>query len=118
MSGSQTILRLCRRSLNDHIIDKFRVYGISEFYLTIHHMAKIMNLDKGVVKYLEKPKRSIEVAIPVRMDNGEVKVFTGYRVQHCDARGPCKGGIRYHPDVTLDEIKAQIRLIDEEEGVS
>jgi len=72
----------------------------------LEHVAKIMNLDKGIVKYLKKPKRSIEVAIPVIMDNGEIEVFMGYRVHHNDVRGPCKGGIRYHPSVTLNEVKA------------
>ena len=56
----------------------------------LEHVAKIMNLDKGIVKYLKKPKRSIEVAIPVIMDNGEIEVFMGYRVHHNDVRGPCK----------------------------
>ena len=72
----------------------------------LEHVAKIMNLDKGIVKYLKKPKRSVEVAIPVIMDNGEIEVFMGYRVHHNDVRGPCKGGIRYHPSVTLNEVKA------------
>lgn len=65
-----------------------------------------LKLDNGVVEILKKPKRILEVAIPVKLDNGKTKVFTGYRVQHNDARGPCKGGIRYHPDVTLGEVKA------------
>lgn len=72
----------------------------------LRQVAKILDLDKGVVRYLEKPKRSIEVAIPVRRDNGEIEVFMGYRVHHNDVLGPCKGGIRYHPSVTLNEIKA------------
>jgi glutamate dehydrogenase/leucine dehydrogenase len=55
---------------------------------------------------LRTPKRVLEVSIPVKMDNGQLKVFTGYRVQHNIARGPAKGGIRFHPNVTLDEIKA------------
>ena len=72
----------------------------------LHQVAKLLDLDKGLVRYLEKPKRSVEVSIPVVMDNGEVRVFTGYRVHHNDALGPCKGGIRYHPQVTLNEVKA------------
>jgi len=72
----------------------------------LHQVAKLLDLDKGLVRYLEKPKRSVEVSIPVVMDNGEVQVFTGYRVHHNDALGPCKGGIRYHPQVTLNEVKA------------
>jgi len=55
---------------------------------------------------LRTPKRVLEVSMPTKMDNGQVKVFTGYRVQHNVSRGPGKGGIRYHPNVTLDEVKA------------
>src|SRR3990170_7103806 len=57
-------------------------------------------------KVLRKPKEIIEVSIPVRMDSGDLEVFTGFRVHYNDYRGPCKGGIRYHPDVSLDEVKA------------
>ncbi len=59
--------------------------------------------DYIAVKY---PERELKVAIPVEMDDGSVKVFEGYRVQHSSSRGPCKGGIRYHPDVDIDEVKA------------
>src|SRR5262245_65598566 len=55
---------------------------------------------------LRNAKRQLVVSIPVRMDGGETKVFEGYRVQHNVARGPAKGGIRYHPQVTLDEVSA------------
>ncbi len=72
----------------------------------LEHVAKIMDLDSGLLKILKKPKKAIEVSIPVRMDNGDIEVFTGYRVHHNDARGPTKGGIRYHPNVTLNEVKA------------
>ena len=58
------------------------------------------------VEVLKHPKMVIEVSVPVRMDDGSLRVFTGYRVRHEDTRGPGKGGIRYHPDVTLDEVKA------------
>src|SRR5918996_297089 len=68
--------------------------------------AKIMSLDPNVHEVLRNPKRALAVSIPVRRDDGSVKVFTGYRVHHNTARGPSKGGIRYHPDVTLDEVKA------------
>ncbi len=69
-------------------------------------VAKKMKLDPGVYNILRNPKRCLIVSVPVRMDKGEVKVFTGYRVQHNISRGPAKGGIRYHQDVTLDEVKA------------
>ena len=68
--------------------------------------AEYLKLDPGVRQILRSPKRVLEVSVPTKMDNGQVKVFTGYRVQHNVARGPAKGGIRYHPNVTVDEVKA------------
>jgi glutamate dehydrogenase (NAD(P)+) len=68
--------------------------------------ASKLNLDEGLWKVLRYPNREIIVHIPVAMDNGTLEVFTGFRVQHSIARGPAKGGIRYSPDVTLDEIRA------------
>ncbi|HJS63487.1 MAG TPA: Glu/Leu/Phe/Val dehydrogenase [Nitrososphaeraceae archaeon] len=72
----------------------------------LEEAAKILNLDKGMFDVLSHPKRVLTVSIPVKMDDGSMRVFTGYRSQHNDARGPYKGGIRYHPDVTIDEVKA------------
>ncbi|MFH1821016.1 MAG: Glu/Leu/Phe/Val dehydrogenase [Methanobacteriota archaeon] len=69
-------------------------------------VGKILNLNPNVVDALKHPRRIIIVSVPVRMDNGETKVFTGYRVQHEMARGPYKGGIRYSPKVDLNEVKA------------
>lgn len=69
-------------------------------------IAKIIALDDSIHGYLREPKRVLTVSVPVRMDSGEHRVFEGYRVQHNLSRGPGKGGIRYHPDVTLDEVKA------------
>ena len=68
--------------------------------------SRIMNLDEGVHDVLRTPKRALTVAVPIRLDSGTVKVFQGYRVHHNTTRGPSKGGIRYHPAVTLDEVKA------------
>ena len=68
--------------------------------------AKKLNLDEGIWKVLRYPNREIILHIPVVMDDGRVEVFTGYRVQHSIARGPSKGGIRYAPDVSLDEVRA------------
>ncbi len=68
--------------------------------------AERLNLDDGLSKILRTPTREVIVAIPVQLDDGRLEVFTGYRVQHSIARGPAKGGIRYAPDVTLDEVKA------------
>jgi glutamate dehydrogenase (NAD(P)+) len=68
--------------------------------------AQKLNLDEGLWKVLQYPNRELIVHIPVSMDNGKLEVFTGFRVQHSIARGPGKGGIRYAPDVTLDEVRA------------
>jgi glutamate dehydrogenase (NAD(P)+) len=68
--------------------------------------AEFLKLDPGLRQILRTPKRVLEVSIPTKMDNGQVRVLTGFRVQHNVARGPGKGGIRFHPNVTLDEIKA------------
>ena len=68
--------------------------------------AEILNLNSGMCAVLRSPKRQLIVSIPTRMDDGSIHVFEGYRVQHNIARGPAKGGIRYHPNVTLDEVKA------------
>ncbi|HEY3771075.1 MAG TPA: Glu/Leu/Phe/Val dehydrogenase [Candidatus Angelobacter sp.] len=68
--------------------------------------AQKLNLDDGLWKILRYPQREIIVHIPVAMDNGSLEVFTGFRVQHSIARGPAKGGVRYSPDVTLDEVRA------------
>jgi glutamate dehydrogenase (NAD(P)+) len=68
--------------------------------------ARILELDPGIWNILTKPKRQIIVSCPVQMDNGSIEVFTGFRVQYNITLGPAKGGIRYHPDVTLDEVTA------------
>ena len=68
--------------------------------------ADLLGLDPGMREVLRRPKRQLIVSVPTRMDDGSIRVFEGYRVQHNIARGPAKGGIRYHPQVTLDEVKA------------
>ncbi len=65
-----------------------------------------LGLDEGLKEVLRTPDKELTVSIPVQMDNGKLRVFTGYRVQHNFSRGPCKGGIRYAPDVHLDEVRA------------
>ncbi len=72
----------------------------------LHNAAEKINLEPGVHKRLRQSRRELTVSIPVKMDNGEVDVFTGYRVQHCLSLGPTKGGIRYHPQLTLDVVRA------------
>lgn len=68
--------------------------------------AKLLNLEEDLYAVMRVPSREIKVYIPVRMDSGHIQVFEGFRVQHNFARGPAKGGIRYAPDVSLDEVKA------------
>lgn len=68
--------------------------------------ASFAKIDPEAVEKMRHPKACLEVSIPVRMDNGKLKIFTGYRVHHNDLRGPTKGGIRYHPNVSLDEVKS------------
>src|SRR5450759_526149 len=73
--------------------------------------SKKLGLDSGMHKMLSQPKRSISVSIDIRMDSGSVDVFNGVRVQHWDARGPFKGGIRYYPNITLGEVTALAMLM-------
>jgi glutamate dehydrogenase/leucine dehydrogenase len=68
--------------------------------------SKLIKLDPDIAAVLSEPKRILNVSVPVRMDNGRIRNFQGYRVQYNDARGPYKGGIRYHPNVSLSEVKA------------
>ena len=68
--------------------------------------ARIMDLEPGVHEVLRHPRRALQVSVPTRMDDGSIRVFQGYRVHHNTSRGPSKGGIRYHPSVDLDEVKA------------
>src|SRR5262247_3898565 len=65
-----------------------------------------LNLPAGIREVIKRPRRATIVSLPVNLDDGTLKVFTGYRVQHSIVRGPAKGGIRYHPDVTLEEVEA------------
>ena len=83
-----------QRSLYDIAVEQF------------HLAADLLHLDSGWRAILAHCKRELAVNFPVRMDDGSIKVFTGYRVQHNIARGPAKGGLRYHPSVSLDEVKA------------
>ena len=77
----------------------------------IDDAAKKLNLERGIHKTLRTPRRSLMVTFPVKMDNGEVEIFTGYRVQYNYVKGPSKGGIRYHPDVSLEEVTALAGLM-------
>jgi glutamate dehydrogenase (NAD(P)+) len=82
---------------------------INPFDMAIRQMdlaAKYTDIDPGIFEKIKFTERDIIVHFPVKMDDGSVKVFTGYRIQHNDTRGPFKGGLRYHPDVDLDEVRA------------
>jgi len=83
----------------------------SMFLEQLDSAAKKVNLDPGIHDILKRPKRELRVSIPVKMDSGRVKVFEGFRVQHSSSRGSCKGGTRYHPQVTMDEMKALAALM-------
>ncbi len=73
---------------------------------TIRNAAKVLELNESDYIATMYPERELKVSFPVRMDDGSVKVFEGYRVQHSSSRGPCKGGVRFHQDVNIDEVKA------------
>lgn len=72
----------------------------------VQRAGEMLGLEQGMIDLMTRPKREFTVNFPVRMDDGSIRVFTGFRVQHNFARGPCKGGIRYHPAVSLDEVRA------------
>jgi glutamate dehydrogenase (NAD(P)+) len=84
--------------------EELNPYRISQIQFDM--AAEFLKLDPGLRQVLRTPRRVLEVAVPVKLDNGQVKVFSGYRVQHNIARGPAKGGIRFHPNLNLDEVKA------------
>jgi glutamate dehydrogenase (NAD(P)+) len=77
----------------------------------IDSTAERICIDPGIAKIIKTPERELTVQIPIVNDQGEIDVFTGYRVQHNSARGPCKGGIRYHPAIDIDEVKALATLM-------
>ena len=70
------------------------------------NVAEILGLDNGMREFLRQPMKILQFTIPVKMDDGTTKVFTGFRSRHSDARGPAKGGLRFHPDETIDDVKA------------
>ena len=78
---------------------------IEQSQISLNKAIKAMKLDPGAAAIIAKPERTTEVQIPVKMDDGSVQVFTGYRCQHSTIMGPAKGGVRYHPAVNMDEVK-------------
>ena len=83
-----------------------KVNSFDEVKKQLDIVGEKLKLDPSFIERLKHPRRIIVVSVPVRMDNGKIKIFTGYRVQYDMLRGPFKGGIRYHPRVDLDEVKA------------
>jgi glutamate dehydrogenase (NAD(P)+) len=86
------------------LVEELNPFKIAQEQLDM--AAKLLKLDPAVHALLREPMLIVEVSFPVRMDNGEVKTFKGFRVQYNNARGPCKGGIRFHPNETIDTVKA------------
>lgn len=84
--------------------DKYNPYN--NFLSVLKRAAQAVGLHENDYAALCYPERELKVSVPVRMDNGSVRIFEGYRVQHSTSRGPAKGGIRFHPDVNIDEVKA------------
>ena len=72
----------------------------------LRQAAERAGYSQNEITTLEYPERELKVSVPVEMDDGSIRVFDGYRVQHSSLRGPCKGGVRFHPDVDIDEVKA------------
>jgi glutamate dehydrogenase (NAD(P)+) len=88
---------------------KMKAEGFNPFKMAqtqFDKVADLLDLDESTRELLRNPQREYQFAIPVRMDDGKVKIFRGFRVQHNDARGPCKGGIRFHPQETIDTVRA------------
>ncbi|MEM2842747.1 MAG: Glu/Leu/Phe/Val dehydrogenase [Candidatus Bathyarchaeia archaeon] len=87
-------------------MSKAKINPFEEAVKQIEKVSKRIGVNEDIIEELKHPRRILIVSVPVRMDDGKIKVFTGYRVQHNMWRGPYKGGIRYHPSVDLDEVKA------------
>ncbi|MGH9347939.1 MAG: Glu/Leu/Phe/Val family dehydrogenase, partial [Vicinamibacterales bacterium] len=101
---AQGLARAAPREVTSGMAEHGAIFGamLQEF----DGAARLLNLEPGIWRILTHPKRQIIVSCPVQMDNGDIEVFTGYRVQYNITAGPAKGGIRYHPDVSLDEVTA------------
>ena len=86
--------------------DDIQISSFQNAMIQFDEAARLLKVDPSMLEIIKQPRRSVMVKLPILMDDGSFKVFTGYRVQHSIIRGPAKGGIRYHPDVTLDEVSA------------
>lgn len=88
------------------VVSKAEYNPFEDVVETINKAASYLDYEDGIIERIKSPKRQVIVSLPVRLDSGETQVFTGFRVLHDTTRGPGKGGIRYHPGVNLDEVKA------------
>jgi glutamate dehydrogenase (NAD(P)+) len=95
--------------LNSHLWDTSALYR--DAVQQLDEAARVMNLDLNIAERLKVPKRAMIVSVPIRLDNGKIKVFEGYRVQHNMTLGPGKGGIRFHPEVNLSEVAGLAMLM-------
>ena len=87
-------------------MEKDNVNALENAFKQFDEAARVLELTPNQVAMIKQPRRVTEVKLPVRMDDGRIEIFTAYRVQHSMARGPAKGGVRYHPSVTVEEVKA------------
>ena len=96
---------------SDHSADnqKASAFEVAQHQLAM--VAQFMGLDDDHRAYLSMPQRELIVHFPVEMDDGSMRIFEGYRIHHNMVKGPTKGGIRYHPEVTLDECRARLRAL-------
>ena len=101
---AETTVNRLNSDMKKNHIENLNPYEIVQ--IQIEHAAEKLGLDRQVVEILKKPQRVIYVSFPVKMDDGSIRVFEGFRAQHNTAIGPAKGGIRFHPEVTMDEVKA------------
>ena len=104
--GATTYRTSCERAILDYVGE---MGGNNSYEMAVRQLYEAcsrLELEAGICEVLRHPQRVVQVSVPVRLDSGEVRVFTGYRVQHNNARGPFKGGIRYHSGLTLSEVKA------------
>jgi glutamate dehydrogenase (NAD(P)+) len=93
------------------VVSTREMTAFDEVNLFFDRAAERLGLEDGVREMLRQPWRELQVSVPVRMDDGSIKVFSGYRIQHNGARGPYKGGVRYHPQADLEEVRALASLM-------
>ncbi|WP_297214899.1 Glu/Leu/Phe/Val dehydrogenase [Thermoplasma sp.] len=106
MSGKADPLEVAKEGKPSQVTNEVEEDPFEIALKQLRKAAKVLNLDEQALEILSSPQKILQVSIPVKMDDGKVKVFTGFRVRHNIARGPAKGGIRFHPQETLSTVKA------------